>query len=194
MTTHLFNLKELSGRVKLHAQRVLEDYVKEWTYHPDNLSEYYRAFGLNYYEDQILEAKDIIEYCEFASIHPDWIEILDWLIGFSINLQFNLKTAEITWDDSEVTEPMEKGIYQLITSQTNETDLLEYPVHSDDLIFFEKHEETIFFLLSQIKEEIADILARIDHSLAIEFQEVSYELEEGKALFDETGNFVCLAE
>ena len=109
-------------------------------------------------------------------------------------IPFDLKTREIAWDDSEVTEPTEKGIYQLITFETKEDEILEYPVYSEDLAFFHQHEETLFNLLDRIQSEIGSVLARIDHSLEIAYQELNYELEEGKALFNEAGNFVCLSE
>lgn len=194
MTTPLFTLHQLNGLAKSAAQSALEEQVHQWTYHKDNLAEYYQAFGLSYYEDQTLEAKDIVEYCEFAGGFSEWIEILEWLIGFSINLRFDLKTRDIAWDDSEVTEPTEKGIYQLITFETKEDEILEYPVYSEDLAFFHQHEETLFNLLDRIQSEIGSVLARIDHSLEIAYQELNYELEEGKALFNEAGNFVCLSE
>ena len=194
MTTQLFTFHQLKESAQSVAQSALEKEVREWIYHKDNLTDYYQAFGLPYYEDQTLDAGDIIAYCEFANSFSEWIEILNWLRGLSINLRFNLETRDIAWDDSDVTERTEKGVYQLIMFETKEDELLEYPVYEEDATFFYQHQETIFNLLDQIQREIGSVLDRIDHSLAMAYQELEYELEEGKALFDEAGNLVCVSE
>ena len=191
MNKQLFTLGELTGEVKRIAQQNLNQLMDVLVFGKDNLAAYFEAYGLTYYDDQTLEIRDIIDYCETKGTFPEWIEILKWLTGFSINLNYDVATHKIEWDFSEVTELNERGIVDLILfSRDCGESVLKFPVHETDMNFFQKHEQAIFNLLDDIKAEIDQVLAKIQFSLEMQYTETNYELEEGGALFDSNGTFV----
>lgn len=171
-------LRQLSEDSKEKAQQQLEDYLYTMVYSEDNLADYFRAFGLERYDDQTLELTDVLEYCEFAGVHPEWVEVLLWLKSFFINFTFNYETQEIQWDDTQLTESTERGIFELVTTFETERVIQTYPIYQDDFLFFETHESLLRTLLSDIQTELQSVLSQIEFALSTSYQEQLFELKD----------------
>lgn len=86
MEPMLFKLEELSDDLKSSASQALEDHIQMLYGSIDFVRDYFEAFGLSYYDDQCLQLRDIVDFCESKELNLHWVEPLKWLQSFYIDL------------------------------------------------------------------------------------------------------------
>lgn len=86
MEPMLFKLEELSDDLKISASQALEDHIQMLYGSIDFVRDYFEAFWLSYYDDQCLQLRDIVDFCESKELNLHWVEPLKWLQSFYIDL------------------------------------------------------------------------------------------------------------